>query len=513
LEGTSGLISEIIFVYLKLKKMSKIIYIVAFISMIMLCNCKKLEDFEITNINPDATSSPNTAALLTNTLSNLICNPWIHQGQGILLAGTYCQYFSETYITTSSCYASNQSSPMWQFYGALYDLQNIIKTNSDVSTRVSAEICGSNADQIAIARILKAYIYWTITDCWGDIPYIDALKGNTNVNYDSQETIYKDLIKELTEAVAQFNSGKPIKGDIAYNGDIVKWKKLANSLRMLTALNLSKQFPLASDYSAIQFNAALADAAGSIESNEDNFQLNYPGGAAFRNPFYDLYYNSSYQGESATLVSILMDTIGNDVRQIVFGADINGNPSTLGVPYGRTETYIRTWCDQNPSYCFILAPEFRQETSPYYVIKASNVLLARAEAADRGWTTENTAALYQAGITASFTLWGIEAPDSDYFTKTNVTLGPPGKNLKQIAIQEYLAYFPDGIGGWNTWRRTGWPVLTPAPDATNYPKVIPRRLMYGAEDYSLAAEGVAAAVDRLGPNGDKMDSRVWWDKQ
>jgi hypothetical protein len=37
--------------------------------------------------------------------------------------------------------------------------------------------------------------------------------------------------------------------------------------------------------------------------------------------------------------------------------------------------------------------------------------------------------------------------------------------------------------------------------------------MYGAEDYSLTPTGVAAAVERLGPNGDKMDSKVWWDKQ
>jgi hypothetical protein len=208
-----------------------------------------------------------------------------------------------------------------------------------------------------------------------------------------------------------------------------------------------------------------------------------------------------------------MDTIGNDNRQIVFGADINGNPSTIGVPYGRADSYIIQWCQLNPFYCEILASQFRQDNSPYYIIKASSVLLARAEAADREWTTENTALMYQAGITASYMQWGLESPDASYFTKNNVALGSPGKNLRQIAIQEYLAYFPDGLGGWNTWRRTGWPILSPAPDATNLPEVIPRRFMYGSEDYALTESGIAPAIERLGSNGDKMDSRVWWDKE
>ena len=83
-----------------------------------------------------------------------------------------------------------------------------------------------------------------ITDRWGDIPYSDALKGDPNVTFDTQEVIYKDLIKELTEAVAQFTTGgAAVKGDIIYGGDIAKWKKFANSCRMLMALRLSKVYP------------------------------------------------------------------------------------------------------------------------------------------------------------------------------------------------------------------------------------------------------------------------------
>lgn len=479
--------------------------IVFFISiMILIQGCGKLEDFGDTNVNPGTTSSPVTAALLTSVLSNL--GNIGYTGQG----GFYCQYFSETSYPYTSIYGSNKQSPMSSYSSYLYDLQNIILTNSNDSTKIEALPYGANENQIAIARILKAYIFWSLTDTWGDIPYFGALKGNPKVSYDMQEFIYKDLIKELTEAIAQFKTGLPVKGDIAYNGDIVKWKKLANSLRMLMALNLSKRFQGVSDYAANQFKAALSDPAGSIETNTDNFQLIYPGGSIYKNPFNTVFLENR-MGESATLVSLLIDTIG-DPRQNVFGSDRNGNPSTLGVPYGYDRGYIDPWVQTHPNYTQVLAPAFRKETSPLFLIKAASILLARAEAADRGWTTENTSSLYKAGITASFTMWGLPEPDADYFTKSKVALGAQGTNRKQIAIQQYLAYYPDCRNGWNTWRRTGWPILSPAPQAVNFPKVIPRRMMYGQEDYSLVADSVEVAAKRLGPNGDKMDSRVWWDK-
>src|SRR5206468_5127000 len=118
------------------------------------------------------------------------------------------------------------------YAGRLEDLQNIINYNT--SNPGKAYGSGDNANQIAIARILKAYNYWMLTDCYGDLPYFDALKGNGIIKYDAQSAIYPDLIKELKEAVAQFITPTVIlKGDILFGGDISKWKKFANSLRLL----------------------------------------------------------------------------------------------------------------------------------------------------------------------------------------------------------------------------------------------------------------------------------------
>ena len=65
--------------------------------------------------------------------------------------------------------------------------------------------------------------------------------------------------------------------------------------------------------------------------------------------------------------------------------------------------------------------------------------------------------------------------------------------------------------GWNIWRKTGFPVLTPAPAATNTGKQIVRRYTYALAEYTNNAENVGPAVARL-PGGDTQNSRVWWDQ-
>jgi hypothetical protein len=492
--------------------MKKTIIIALALAIVLINGCKKLEDFGNTNLNPAATNAPITSALLTNVLSGIGNTAWA--GQAL-----YCQYISETQYPSTSLYALNQGSPMGNYSGALYDLQNIIMNNTDPATMPVAELNGSNDDQIAIARILKAYIFWTITDRWGDVPYKDALKGDPNVAFDTQDTIYKSLMRELTQAKAQLNGSKPIKGDIVYGGDVTKWRKLANSMRMLMALRLSKVYPSSSGYAAVEFKAALADAAGSIAVNADNYKLAFPGGN-FKNPFYNMYDGRNDYGESNTMTDLMTKLA--DVRQNAFGATIKGAASSLGVPYGWDRTSVDPWCQTNSlSYAWVLAPSKRLATSPLQVVNAASVLLARAEAADRGWTTEDAATLYVQGITASHQEWGLADPTVTYLTDSTVALPHPtgtGANLYHIARQQYIAYYPNGMQGWANWRRTGYPPLVPARDAQNTHKVIPRRYVYGTNDYSLNSKAVKEAVLRFNTTPgdtvlkDKMDSRVWWDK-
>ena len=90
----------------------------ALVVVLIFSGCSKLEDFGTTNDRPDATTNPNTAALLTNVLTG-IGDFAARRGCGL-----YCQYFSETQYPELSLYTANLTTPMALYSGALYDLQH-----------------------------------------------------------------------------------------------------------------------------------------------------------------------------------------------------------------------------------------------------------------------------------------------------------------------------------------------------------------------------------------------------
>ncbi|MEO5984717.1 MAG: SusD/RagB family nutrient-binding outer membrane lipoprotein, partial [Ferruginibacter sp.] len=214
--------------------------------------CQKLQEFGDTNVNPLGSTSPITSALLTNAQVGL------GGTASQLRPGLYVQYISETQYTDVSLYQDPRLEFGGIYNGVLEDLQQIIDRNSNPATAGAVAGSGSNANQIAVARIVKAYYFWTITDRWGDIPYSEALKGTGSLSpaFDKQEDIYKDLLKELKEAVVQFDAGASVGGDIIFSGDQAKWKKAANSLRMMISLRMSKVFPSSGGLAATEFASA-----------------------------------------------------------------------------------------------------------------------------------------------------------------------------------------------------------------------------------------------------------------
>ncbi|MES2646639.1 MAG: SusD/RagB family nutrient-binding outer membrane lipoprotein [Bacteroidota bacterium] len=473
----------------------KILSLAAMAVLVFASSCNKLEDFGDTNVNPNGVSKPILSALFTNVSVGI--PGFATQTRG----GYYAQFFSETQYSDASLYAIPQLSFTGLYSGSLYDLQNIININES-----------NNLTQAA--RILKSYIFWTITDSWGDVPYSQALQGGAVPNpvYDKQEDIYKGLLAELTSAVSSFDNTSFLGGDVSsYNGNIAKWKKLGNSLRILIALRTSKKYPSASGEAATAIKAALADPGGVISTNADNYSFSFPGGN-LSSPWYGLYNGRKDVGESATMTA-LMGTL-SDARQTVYGTDESGAPSTTGVPYGWSRNRVDPWTQANPKWTYVLKPSLRTQTGSVVVIPAAVVTLARAEAADRGWTTENAKVLYETGIKLSFEQWGVAPPSDAYFTQSAVAFSAPvgtGANLKQIATQRYVATYPDGLQAWAEWRRTGFPVLTPAPDALNASKQIPRRYTYATSEYLTNKASVEAAAALL-PGGDVQDAKVWWDQ-
>lgn len=470
----------------------KYITLLALPFIMSMVGCNKLEDFGNTNVNPAGTNAPILGALLTNVESGI--GSYAAQTRG----GLYAQYFSETQYSDASLYSLPQINFAGEYAGSLMDLQNIRNVNS-------------SKNMTAVAKILQQYIFWTLTDRFGSLPYSQALSGNATPAFDSQETIYKAILSNLKSAVDEFDNTSVISGDIINGGDVTKWKLFANSLRLLVSIRLSKIYPTADGYAALEFKNALAHASGVIDANSKNCVITYAGGT-FKNPWYSTYDGRKDYAVSATMMNQLSAFGDTRVTAYAGASEVAGSTSnsTIGVPYGVKRATAEAFTGANPTWARVLRGDLRNDNSPLVVIGAAHVLLARAHAAELGWTTESISTMFQNGVKASFEQWGVTAPTSAYFNTTGITIGAQGTNLKAIATQRWIAAFPDGLQGWGVWRETGYPVLTPAPDAVNPGGLIPRRYTFGQNEYATNPVNTKAAATAMG--GDLQDTKLWWDK-
>lgn len=488
-------------------------------------SCKKL-DFGNTNVNPDPNVflTANTQELLTNVQTATWGDFTVASTGTVKEPMLYIQYLSQSQYPDAGLY--NNTQPSWaNWYAvALQDLNKIIEANN--AKTPGSEGNGSNANQIATARIYKAYLYSILTDRYGDIPYSQALKAPANLNpaYDKQQAIYTDLFKELREAIAQFDGGANVKGDVIFDGNIPKWKKFANSLRMVLALRLSK---VDAATGRTQFTAAYTDAAGYINTNADNAIFNYQNSTTYRNPWNSLYNQRSDYGVSSTLVN-LMQTY-NDPRLGSFAYPIATN-TYKGVPPGLNTTNLSAWIGANSNYSrmgvkitgwtwagSVASLQSYKGTNNGYIITASQMLLTKAEAELLGWigTTTDATTDYTNAIKASWDQWGLTYTTTDFNTYLAGANVAPSTTvttmLSRIGNQKWLALYPNGQEAWSEWRRTGFPVLTPAPDAVATSPNIPRRLTYPSTEITLNAANYNAQVSTM-TGGDAQSTRVWWDR-
>lgn len=462
-------------------------------------------EFGELNVNPNSARFPNTASLLTGAtraVGNI--NAQVGPGSFNITPALYVQQFSDVTYIEDSRYKTINFSYNGLYSGPLVNLQEVINQNTNESTRALVDRYGSNANQIAIARILKAYVFQFITDRWGDVPYSQALKGAENFSpaFDKQQDIYNDLFKEWKEAAAQFDGGTAVSGDILLASNAARWKKFAASLRLIAALRLSKVDPAKGK---AEFTAALAD--GVLASNADNVQYRFLADANNENPLYTNYVRSNRDdfALSNTYVDYLKKL--NDPRLPVYAAK-NLKGEYVGAPYavfpapGKATDYS------------LAGSAISAQTAPVNIMTYAQVLFAQAEAVKLGWTTGDAKALYESAIKASMQQWlgtaYTDAAFAAYIAQPDVAY-TDAKAIELIGNQRWVALFFQGTEAWNEWRRTGYPVLTPAASTLNGGTGIPRRLAYPTTETNLNATNYAAVTARQGK--DDQYTRVWWDKQ
>ncbi|WP_276502926.1 SusD/RagB family nutrient-binding outer membrane lipoprotein [Terrimonas pollutisoli] len=477
--------------------MKKIFIIVAACGLLLSCN--KFKDI---NVSPTQLTSASTKGLLTNSLQQI---PILTMGNDAAgrLGALYVQHLSEGPYPASSLYSDRNLNFAAWYTGPLYNLQTIINYNND--DKAEAANNGSKDNQIAVARILKAYYYLLMTDKWGDIPYSEALQGNQafSPKYDKQQDIYTALFKELTEAVAQIKENEAaVVGDILLNGDMAAWKRFANTQRMIMALRLSEVDPTKG-----KAEYAAAIAAGVISSNAQNISYKFLSSDPNNyNPWYNNYTVSlrNDYAISKTLTDYMSPK--NDPRLPVYGEVLAG--SVVGLQYGRNQAV------NIPAVYSRIGNYFRGAGSSMPIFNYAQVLFGQAEAAKIGYTAGGDVEAelkYLEAIKASWEQHGVfdAAKYATYVALPEVAY-TPADGLKKIITEKWVHGYLNSWEVWSDWRRTGFPVLTPAVDATDA-RGIPLRIGYPANESALNGDHYKEAVTNLGGKDDNY-AKMWWVK-
>jgi hypothetical protein len=417
-------------------------------------------------------------------------------------------------VTGSSFYTNN---PWYNIYtGPLQDIDLMIR-NADAS---------GDLQYAGIARILKAYAFSELVDVYADVPFSEANQQPEGINYpkyDRGADIYPQLLALLDKGIENINDASaknlfvPGDDDFIYNGDVDKWIRAANTIK----LKLYNQVRLVQDVTA-DVNALITEN-NLIGSGED-FEIPYGTSKSpdERNPgvleyeagqkgfyispwFYQLlsgynpalftgitdpripyyFYNQLAPGDATRegnpteyrdggFVSIYFGSIGPNRDH-----STDGSMTVLGMypvggrfDEGDATKVTGTSCTG---------------AAPYRLITYADRLYIQAELVNVGLVAGDARALLDSAMIASFklvdhvveltqTTQSVPVLDgsaevTSYINSilSSYDAGTNDKKLEIIMTQKWISSFGSNVDQWTDYRRTGYPIVFDPNDPTQAP--------------------------------------------
>lgn len=477
----------------------------------------------------------NTSCMNLETMNVDPNNPTTTE-PSLLLTDIAYNAFSETstdpyYATRMLVETDGENTYQWykwdrgsfDYYDQLRDVTKMIelsKTNSEPAYK-------------ALGLFFRAHYFYKLTMNFGDIPYSDALKGESASNfkptYDTQEKVFTGILNELDSAntILKQNSSAIISGDIVYNGNLTKWRKLINAYRLRILMTLSGKTTVGGTNIASKF-ASIVNSEPLMASNDDNGQMVFLDQADNRYP----YYNSSSFGSGmymdGTYISLL--TSLKDPRLF---AKATQTPNAATAAKAINDFTAYDGCDPiisvSDAYAKALAGNSSKPQTRYYKSATNEPMillgypeqqLILAEAVVRGWITGDDKSYYETAVKASFKFDETYATDfSSYLSVDAATSYLSGdgvsyssslstdQKLERIGVQKYIPTFLQG----NMWLayyeclRIGYPQLAHASGTT-----LPYRFMYPSSELTNNTTNVQAAITSQFGGNDAISQKTWW---
>lgn len=471
-----------------------------------------------------------------------------------LFADQYAQYFAcEATYFGSDRLVINQAWVGANFNPYYTDVVPQLLTVFSKTDSLSAE--HAMAEVVWVLTLMKA------TDYWGPIPYFQAGTFAAGVPYDAQDKIYADFFHRLDGAVAVLT---PLAGstsvftsyDLIYQGNVSKWLKLANSLRLRLALRVSKVDAVTAKREA---EASVASGVMTTSPADDAFVARSSTGGDINGLSTMSDWNEFRM--SATMASVLKGyqdpriteyflptvKIGDPTPGIFanYNGILNGlsvgELSSKDLPQNIADANShqgKRWSSTGVTINKVIVGEASYTNTPQNVLETAECYFLRAEGALLGWNMGGTPqALYEAGITNSMAQWGITDPTvvANYISSTKTPIPPgsygadtavsnipikwssdPTVQLKQIMTQKWLGLFPDGMEAWADYRRSHVLPLyavkhSDNPLITNTSTQWLRRIPFLLTERQNNTDAVKAATALLNGADNEM-TPLWWDK-
>lgn len=470
-------------------------YIAMVVTILASTSCSK--QLDEANVNPNSTEKAQPDYLLTSAIKNSADAYWgtTNNMNSSLL---FVQHWAKIQYTEEDRYIFSNSS-FQSLWSTLYS-QSI--TNLNQLIKIADQ--QSNPNYKGVALVLRSWSFLLLTDAYGDIPYSQSGDINQYITpvYDKQKDVYIGLLADLKSAKSILNpTDKAIAGDVIYSGNISRWIKLANSLRVRIALRIADREPVLAGNTIKEIITA-ADPL--ISDNADIAKLNYLS-SPNQNPVNALFETRDDYRVSKSLIDKLFTL--NDPRLGVYASRTQTTTPAgyVGVPNGLTTSEA-----SNLGFAKTSKPGayFLSASAPAVFFSYAELLFDLAEAAARGFTTDNPAQLYDKAIRASLQQYSISTTEIDAYLLQPSVQYDAANYKKAIGEQKWIALFGQGLEAFAELRRLDFPKLPPAVAGVLNGEV-PVRFIYPGTEQSLNGANYKAAVANQGT--DLLTTKLWFD--
>ena len=247
-------------------KANKIFIALSLLTVVGLTSCR--DKFAELNMKPDAVTVAEPSYLATRAMTLFETNDYTFWFYNQPLYAKWTQMgasgsFAES--TYSMPTGVNRQTSYITMLNYRNDINKFIEANDRQDAKAYAAMCGVLAVYGAIYAI----------DINGDIQYTEASQyrygGALTPAYDKVETLYDLFVTELDEYIKVFQDDTQVVvggQDIIYAGDMKKWAKMANTLKLKIAVRLYNQNASKAGQIA---QGVLTNSAGYIDSMDDAF--------------------------------------------------------------------------------------------------------------------------------------------------------------------------------------------------------------------------------------------------